>query len=88
MRVGEVLLMMRETPLRHDRAAPRHDAGDSARGHGNVAKEHAGVHREVVDTLLALLDERLAVDLPGQIFRTTANLLERLIDGHRADRHG
>ncbi len=87
VRVGEVLLVMRQAPLRHDRPAARDDAGDAPRGHRDVAEQHAGVDGEVVDALLALLDERVAVDLPRQILRTAADLLERLIDRHRADRH-
>ena len=30
----------------------------------HVRKPHAGVDREVVDALLALLDQRVAIDLP------------------------
>ena len=56
VRVGEVLLMVRQAPLRHDRSAARDDPGDAARGHRNVTEQHAGVDREVVDALLALLD--------------------------------
>ena len=54
---------------------------------GHVAQQHAGVDGEVVDALLGLLDERVAVDLPGQILGPAADLLERLVDRHRADRH-
>ena len=54
---------------------------------GHVAQQHAGVDGEVVDALLALLDERVAVDLPRQILGPAADLLERLIDRHGADRH-
>ena len=87
VRVGEVLLMVGQTPFRHDRAAARHDAGDAARGHRDVAKQHAGVHGEVIDALFALLDEGVAIHLPRQIFRAAADLFERLIDRDRADRH-
>ena len=87
VRVGEVLLVMGQAPLGHDRSAARDDAGDAARGHRDVPQQHAGVHREVVDALLALLDQRVAVDLPGQILRTAADLLERLVDRDGADRH-
>ena len=78
---------MREAPLRQDRAAARDDAGHAARGHRDVAQQHAGVHGEVVDALLALLDQRVAIDLPGEVLRAAADLLERLIDRHGADRH-
>ena len=85
--VEEVLAMMREAPLRQDRAAARDDAGDATGGHRDVAQQHAGVDGEVVHALLALLDERVAIDLPREILRTAADLLERLIDRHGADRH-
>ena len=86
VRVGEVLLVMREAPLGHDRAAARDDAGHAPGGHRDVAQQHAGVDGEVVDALLALLDERVAIDLPGEIFGPSADFFERLIDRHGADR--
>ncbi len=46
------------------------------------------MHGEVVDALLRLLDERVAIDLPRQILGTSADFLERLIDRNGADRHG
>ena len=67
--------------------AARDDAGHATRGHRDVAQQHAGVDGEVVDALLRLLDERVAIDLPRQVFRPSADLLERLIDRHGADRH-
>ena len=88
VRVEEVLLVVREAPFRQDRSAARDDAGDAARGHRDVAQQHAGVHGEVVDALLALLEQRVAVDLPREILRAAADLLERLVDRHGADRHG
>ena len=87
VRVEKALLMMREAPLGDDRAAARDDAGHAPRRHRNVAQQHAGVHGEVVDALLCLLDQRVAIDLPRQVFRPSANFLERLIDRHGADRH-
>ena len=86
--VEEVLLVMRHAPLGQDRAAARHDAGDPVDGQGHVAQQHARVHGEVVHALLALLDDRVAVNLPGQFLGHAADLLERLVDGHGADRHG
>src|SRR5204862_415128 len=70
---------------RVDRSAARDDAGHTARRHRDVPQQDAGVHREVVDALLRLFDEGVAVDLPREIFRPAADLLERLVDRHRAD---
>ncbi len=78
---------MRETPFRQDGSAARHDAGHPPGGHRNVAQQHAGVDGEIVDALLGLLDERVAVDLPGEVLRPTADFLERLVDRHGANRH-
>ena len=60
MRVEKTFLVMRETPLGHDRAAARDDAGHAARGQRNVAQQHAGVDREIIDALLGLFDQRVA----------------------------
>ena len=87
VRVGEVLLVVGQTPLGVDRPAARHDAGHPAGGQRDVPEQHPGVHREVVDALLGLLDQRVAIDLPGQLFGPPAHLLERLVDRHGADRH-
>src|SRR6478672_8562299 len=40
----------------------------------------------VVDALLELLDEGVAVDLPGEVLALAVDLLERLVDRHRPDR--
>src|SRR6185503_4140428 len=53
----------------------------------HVAQQHAGVDGEVVDALLGLLDQRVSVDLPGELLRLAVDLLERLVDRHGADRH-
>ncbi len=79
--------MMREAPLRHDRAAARDDAGHALRGQRNERQAHAGVDREVIDALLGLLDQRVAEELPGEVLGDAANFFERLVDRHRADRH-
>ena len=80
--------MVRQAPLRHDGASPGDDAGHPPRGHRDVAKQHASVHGEIVHALLALLDERVAIDLPRQVFGPSTDLLERLVNRHRPDRHG
>ncbi|CEG08972.1 hypothetical protein BN961_02393 [Afipia felis] len=85
--VEEALLVVRKTPLRHDRAAARHDAGDAVGGEVDVGQAHAGVDGEVIDALFALFNERVAVKLPGQLDRIAVALLQRLIDRHGADRN-
>ncbi len=43
---------------------------------------------EVIDPLLRLFDEGVAINFPGQFFGAAADFFERLINRHRADRHG
>ena len=86
VRVEEAFLVMRQAPLRHDRAAARDDAGDAVGGEVDVGQPHAGVDGEIVDALFALLDQRVPVELPGQLDRIAVALLQRLIDRHGADR--
>ena len=76
-----------EAPLRHDRAAARHDAGDAVGGQRHIGEPHAGVDGEIVDALLALLDQRVLVALPVELDRIAVDLLQRLVDRHGADRH-
>ena len=85
--VQEALLVMRQAPLGHDRAAARDDAGLAVGGERHVGQAHAGMDGEVVDALLGLLDQRVAVDLPGELDGIAVALLQRLVDRHRADRH-
>ncbi len=85
-RVEEALLVMREAPLRHDRAAARDDARHAFGGQGNVGEPHAGVHREVVHALLALLDQCVTVNFPGELLGFPLDFFQRLIDRHGADR--
>src|SRR5690606_8230835 len=72
-----------------DGATTGHDAGHALRGQRHVAQQHAGVDGEVVDALLGLFDQRVAIDLPGQVFGDAIDFLQRLIDGHGANgQHG
>src|SRR5262249_19708704 len=69
MRIEEALLVMRQTPLRHNRTSTRNYAGNAVRGEVDVGQAHAGVDGEIVDALLALLDQRVLVELPGELDR-------------------
>ena len=78
--------MMRQAPLGHDRAAARDDAGDAVGGEVDVGEPHAGMDGEIIDALLALLDQRVLVAFPVEFYRVAVDLLQRLIDRHGADR--
>ena len=86
--VEEALAVVGEAPFGHDRAAAADDPGDPLRGQRDVGQPHPGVDGEIVDALLGLLDQRVAVDLPVQVLGDAADLLQRLVDGDGADRHG
>ena len=72
--IGEVFLMMRQAPLRMDRSAAGHDAGHAFGGHRHIGEAHTGMDGEVVDALFGLLDQRVAIDLPGQVFGLAVRL--------------
>jgi hypothetical protein len=87
VRVEEAFLVVRQTPLGHDRAAAADDAGHAVGGHRDVAQQHAGVDGEVIDALLGLFDQRVAEDFPGQVLGLAVDLFQRLVDRHGTDRH-
>ncbi|MNI34601.1 hypothetical protein D3C73_885960 [compost metagenome] len=79
--------MMRQAPLRHDRAATGNDAGQAFGGHWYIAQQYPGVDGEVIDALLGLFKQGIAEHFPGQVLRHAIHFLQRLIDWHCADRH-
>ncbi len=86
MRVEEVFLVMRQAPLGHDRAAARDDAGDALGRQVDIGQAHAGMDGEIVDALLSLFDQGVAIDFPGQVLGDTVDLFQGLVDRHGADR--
>ncbi len=85
--VEEILLVMRQAPLGHDRAAAADDAGHALGSQRHIAQQDAGMDGEVVHALLGLFDQGVAEQLPGQVFGNTVDLFQRLVDRHGADRH-
>jgi len=67
VRVEEVFRVMRDAPAGHDRAAAGNDAGEAVHRQRNMAEAETRVDREVVNALLRLLDQRIAVNLPGEL---------------------
>src|ERR1700722_16347135 len=65
MRVEEAFLVVRETPLSHDGSGARNDAGEPTDGEWNPRQTDTCVHGEVIYSLLRLLDERIAHQLPA-----------------------
>ena len=50
--------------------------------------QDGGVDGEVIDPLLGLLDESVAVEFPCEGFDTSVNFFESLVYRNRADRNG
>ena len=55
---------------------------------GTKSIEDGGVDGEVVDALLGLLDEGVAVEFPGEVFDASVDFFEGLVDGNGADGDG
>jgi len=88
MRIQEILLMMGQAPLCEDRSASADDSRPPAHGQRNVSKQNAGMDREVIDSLLRLLDQRIPIHFPRESLGPATRFLERLVNGNRSDRHG
>ncbi|CDN45754.1 Putative uncharacterized protein [Paenibacillus sp. P22] len=87
MRVQEVLPMVGEAPGRHDGASPADDARNALRSQRHITEQHSGMDGEIIDSLLGLLDQRIAEHLPAEVLRFAVHLLQRLIDRHGPDRN-
>ncbi|MNS80756.1 hypothetical protein D3C72_1144500 [compost metagenome] len=87
MRIQEVLLMMRQTPGCHNRAAAGDNSGHALRRKRDIAQQHPSMNREVIYPLLSLLDERIAVYFPVQVLGLTIHFLQGLIDRYGSNRN-
>ena len=83
----EVLLMVGETPLGHDRSATTDNSSHSLRRQRHKAQEDSRMDRKVVYTLLCLLNQSIPKDFPIQLFCLAPHLFQGLINRHRADRY-
>ena len=88
MGVEETLLMMCETPFRHDTTTARDNTTGSIRCQWYVGEANTSMNGEVIDTLFGLFDECISVDFPAQFLRFTTDFLQCLIDRHCPDRDG
>ena len=77
---------MVQAPLGDDAATTAHDTGEAAVGEVHILQADATVDGEIVDALLALLNERVAIDLPAELLHMAFDLLQCLVHGHGA--HG
>src|SRR5690606_8351566 len=84
--VKEAFLVVRQAPLGHDGTASRNDAGGAFGSQWYMVQTYTSVNSEIIHALLCLLDQRVAKDFPGEVFRHAAHFLKCLIDGHGANR--
>ena len=87
MLIEEALLLVVETPLAHDTSAAAYDTAEACVGEVYVVQTDSGMDSEVVHSLLTLLDERVAVYFPAEVFHLAVHLLQCLIDRHGAYRY-
>src|SRR2546430_17615946 len=78
---------MRKSYYYHDRATAREGGDNAFSRERDIGQSYAGVDGEVIHALLGLLDERVAEDFPAELLGDPADLLQRLVDRHGADRH-
>ena len=78
---------MEETPLAHDASAAAYDTAQTLVCQMHVVSSDSGMDGEVVHSLLTLLDKRIAVNLPVEVFHFAVHLFQRLVDRNGAYRH-
>ena len=84
--VEEIFLVMRKAPLRENGSTAADDSRSAFHSQRDITQQDAGVDRKVIDTLLGLLDQRVAIHFPREFFRTASGLLERLVYRNGSDR--
>src|SRR4026209_1849169 len=77
--------MMSKAPFGHDAPPAADNACSTSRRERDVAQQYPGVNREIIDTLLALFEECVAINVPRQILGFATDLFEGLINGNSAD---
>ena len=80
--------MVGQTPGGHDRATAGHNAGDAVGGKWHILQQYARMDGHVVHALLALFDDSVLVNLPGELGGVTLHLLQCLVHGDGTQRGG
>ena len=88
MFVKETLAVVHQAPFAHDAAATAHDAAQPFLGQMHIVAAYAGMDGEVVHSLLALFNQGVAVDFPGEVFHLAVHFLQCLVDGDSAHGNG
>lgn len=80
--------MVRQAPAGHNRAAAGDNSGDSVSGERHIPQQHARVDGHVINALLALFNNGVPVDLPGQRIGVAIDFLQCLVNRDCANRNG
>ena len=79
MGVGEIFLVMGQTPFGVYRPASGHNTGHAVRRERYVREPYAGMDGEIIDALLGLFNERITVNLPGEVLSLSPTFLQCLL---------
>ena len=88
MLVQEAFPLVGRAPVCHDGSPAGHDSREAFQRQRHVVPAQPGVDREVVHALLGLLDERVAVNLPREVFHLAPHLFQCLVQWHGSHGYG
>ena len=86
MLIQEILPLMDEAPFTQNASTATYDATQALVCQMDVVQADTGMDGEVIHSLFALFDERVAIDVPTKVFYFAVYLLQCLID--RNGTHG
>ena len=87
MSVEKVFFAVHDSPACHYRSSSRHYSCQSFSNHVRVSSQSSGMDCEIIDTLLSLFDEGIAIYFPSEVFNFTVYFFKGLINGYRSHRH-
>ena len=88
MFVKERFAVVDKAPFAHDASSPAHDAAQALVCQMHIVTADSGMDGEVVHSLFTLLDERIFIDFPCQVFHLAVYFFQSLVDGHCAHGNG
>ena len=86
--VKETLAVVHQAPFAHDAATTAHDTAQPFLGQMHIMAAYTGMDGEVVHSLLALFNQGVAVDFPGEVLHLAVHFLQCLVDGDSTYRNG
>ena len=86
--VEERFAVVDKTPLAHDTTSAAYDTTQAFVGEMNVVATDSGMDGKVIHTLFALLNQRIFIDFPRQVFHFAVHFFKCLVDRYSSYRHG